>query len=468
VTVEVILKEFGTLDSEFIAGNGLIYGVDEMSANAFTADLLKLRAQVIAYDNDGVAINRDDLVVNADDLANVQAALTAKRVGDYTVRIKTPELAGRVLTRDAQGSTETTIVVTLTDHGVAPTVDPHDGTKITSGNIGANDFIIGLNESGELSEANARTRAKAIARDLFGNRYAVSDIEVDEDELANINAVKAAGYGGTFPLTFSTAEGLLVTVNVTILEKVTPPVAGQAMIGANDFRYGLNETASTVFTSDLAKLRANVIAKDEDGVAISTSDITVDATELTAITMAITAKKTGQYPLTFTEPSGVKTTITVTIYGNSVIQAGKGEIHANHFTYDIVGGEITADKFKELAAAYAKDALGKEIPVSEIVVNAEQLATLNEAIKSGKLADYTVQLSTQSGLELDVVATLINSKKPDDDKKNDKNIVKTTTTKKVVRKSAKTGDVNNMGLYIAMLGMAMMSIIVVVGKRRKK
>ena len=319
ITITVTLRGKGSGDvdpsdptnpltnTDRVSGNDFIYGLNE---GPLTDTEAKIRAQVEAVDKDGKIIPSSDIIVDETELQAINDAIEKGQTGDFP------------LTYTTIGGAEITVNITLKDHSETPDIDPNNPEKIASGSIGANDFIIGINEKNDLTDDEAKLRSYVEAKDIFGNEYPLSSITVNTSELQTINNAKAAGQNGTFPLTFTSPEGKSVTVDVTILKEVNPPVVNpsdpsknEGSIGGNDFSYGRNEGE---LTDDKAKDLANIIAKDKDGNNIPSELIKVDQDQLDTLNEALTNGDKGTFPLTFTEPDGKEIVVEVTIYDNVI------------------------------------------------------------------------------------------------------------------------------------------------------
>jgi len=514
--VTVILKGKGAGDvdpsdptnpltnTDRIAGNDFIYGLNEGTLTDIEA---KIRAQVEAVDKAGKAIPSSDIIADVVELKAINDAIEKGQTGDFP------------LTYTTVGGAEITVNITLKDHSVAPDIDPHNPEKTTSGNIGANGFMIGVNEKNALTANEAKIRSYVAAKDIFGNDYPLSSITVSTSELQTINNAKAAGQSGTFPLTFTSPEGKSVTVDVTILKKVNPPVVNpsdpsknEGSIGGDDFNYGRNEGE---LTDDKAKDLANIIAKDKDGNNIPSDLIKVDQDQLDKLNDALTNGDIGTFPLTFTEPDGKEIVVEVTIYDNVIHSEepdNKQEFGGNNFDYDTQDGKLTEEKAKDLADIYAKDKLGLDIPLEQIHVNQGDLDKLNDAIANGKSGEFEVKFTTDDGQELIVTVTLFDGKvEPSDDNGtgngtgdgagngagnntgsgtgnntgngagnntgsgtgignstgNNSRIPNNAMTAKYVR-GVRTGDIANIRLWIALALMAGTTLLIVVARRKKQ
>ena len=500
VEVTVTLKSHGDGEvqpaaTDRITANDFIYGVDEGDITALEA---KIRSQVEAVDANGKDIKMADIITDVAQLKAINDAIADGKTGDFPLTYKTA------------GGTQATVNVALKSHAVEPNIDPHNPEKTTSGNIGANDFIVGASEKTPLTNDEARLRSRVIAKDAFGNDYPLSSISVNAAELKAINDAKAAGQTGKLPLTFTSLEGKSVTVKVSVHNVIHPPLIdpvipgkNESSIGANHFNYGVNEGA---LTADKAKELADVIAKDKDGHHILAGQIKVDQAQLDKINNAVKNGETGKLPLTFTEPDGKKVTIDVDIYDNVIhnpdLDNGQ-EIGGNDFKHDVQDGKITEDKAKELSEVYAKDKLGLNIPADQIHVNKGDLDKLNDAIANGETGEFELKFTTDDGQELTVTVNIFDGKpaddvtptptpKPDETPKptkepkvtaaptpagnngatNNGNIIARSGTTTYMSpkgaRGAKTGDMTTIGLWLALALAASGTLVVVVARRKKR
>ncbi len=341
-----------------VTGNDFTVKVNtpEITEEAF---MTPSNADVEANYNDGSSVPSSKIDVNDADLKKLNDAIAAGETGTFEVDVT------------ADGET-TTIKVTVTDEKTV------DDTKKEV--IGANNFEIKLADYDKVvnSKDELVKRASALAYD--------SETRADV-AIASATVKNPEKKAGTYEVTFATADGTSVTVDMTI--KTTPSIT------ANDFNISI-EQAQTIVNGktnadvmDMVKELANAVAKDDDVVVTDTSKITVDASKVKA------AK--GSYDVIFTY-DGEKVTVKATVKDNSAADgdADKTDVPevnltANDFTIAAGSDPLTDKTFNEKADTEAKKNDGT--PVTDIKVDQADLAKVNEAIANGTEGDYQVKVT---------------------------------------------------------------------------
>jgi len=207
ITVVVTLQSNGggVLDSvtpSMVSSNRIIYG---KSNGALSEETSRFYAQAVAFDFVEEVFSRQMTVVDLSYLQALNQLIESSGENNGVLKFSTPG-----------GAMYVTSEVFLRDHAAKPDADPHNPNRTTSGNIGANDFTVRINEPGVVGMEEAKQYGRAIAMDMFGNMYAISGISVNDIELQTINNAKEAGHAGVFPLTFTSPKGKTVTVKVTV------------------------------------------------------------------------------------------------------------------------------------------------------------------------------------------------------------------------------------------------------------
>ncbi|MFV0362877.1 MAG: InlB B-repeat-containing protein [Suipraeoptans sp.] len=214
---------------------------------------------------------------------------------------------------------------------------------------------------------------------------------------ANLEVGYAAHYTPVKDATTKVFEADTYTANFVKRDNV----GDNGMIGANDFSYSVKDDSGaqmpTISEAD-AKEMAQVIVSGYLADGTTPQDV-ADAAELAAINAAITAGTMGEFPLTFYTGDydgvdGDKVTITVTLTEKGTVVAGQDNVGATSFPYAVYNSEtdrtespdITADKAKELAKAWATDDEFNALDVDDIDVDSAELAAINAA-KSAMAAD---------------------------------------------------------------------------------
>ncbi|MDR1017474.1 MAG: LPXTG cell wall anchor domain-containing protein [Lachnospiraceae bacterium] len=212
VTLKDTGSSLGNTDVDFQAGNNVIIGANEYTANhenatTISATELLYRAQVKGALDNYDDLSRQDFIVNAEDLSVVNAALANSVDGDYKVHIYNSD-------KSVPNTIEITVTVRKHANGVLSAYDENNADIITTnGTIGGSDFE--LLDNGILTVDQAKEFAKVVAKDRFANTYKTSDINIDENQLIAINTENQNGISSILPLTFETPRGERVIVHVT-------------------------------------------------------------------------------------------------------------------------------------------------------------------------------------------------------------------------------------------------------------
>ncbi|MBW9212838.1 MULTISPECIES: hypothetical protein [Terrabacteria group] len=385
--VTVKLVDHGNLSptSTHITANDFSYGFNE---TPITDVIAKVRSTVSAMDGNNQPIPASSITVDPTELNVIQKAQTDKQKGTYPLTFTTPD------------GTSLKVKVTMYDNAESGT----GGPTVSAAYIGANDFAYGADEP-DLTDKIARILSKVNAHDANGIPIPTANIDVNAKQLATIVDKQHSNTPGVYPLTF-TANGMTTTVKVQIKSHGAGDSATQQRITGNDFIYGINEGS---LTDTESKIRSMISATDVDGTPIDSSLIKVNPKQLADINDKITNKKPGDYPLTFTTPSGTKVTVTVNLRDMGVqpnVPNGIGNIGGNSFTHDNGNGELTADKAKELAKIIGKDVNGNPIPLDSIKVNSSELTAINDKIKQNEGGTYPLTFTTPDGATITVVVQL--------------------------------------------------------------
>lgn len=172
--------------------------ISSTGGNGFTEDQIKSLTSLAGNKDDGTPYTIDELnFSDPSQLEAVNAAKTAGKTGDYPLSFQTPQ------------GTEITVTVYLRKEG---SDNAEYRPEAPSASIGANDTV-------------QPTGGKAFTEDeiinLCGAKGKDKDgvdaqINVNKKQLDVINGAKAEGKTGSFELTFSMADGMEVTVKVTL------------------------------------------------------------------------------------------------------------------------------------------------------------------------------------------------------------------------------------------------------------
>lgn len=221
------------------------------------------------------------------------------------------------------------------------------------------------------------------------------------------------------------------SVPVMALQNVSR--TGKDQIGAEDFMRGINE--GTLTDSD-AKALAVAWGKYYGGGDVAFNDLVVDATELAAINTAISSGVKGQFPLTFETPAVnpylppghplLPTTATITIMVTITDQGdvnintpsdpddNSERIYGNDFYYGMKNGSLTDIVSKYLASVAAFETDNSPMNLSDVTVDATELAAINTAIAamddSGN--PFPLTFTTPDGTSITVNVILFDASGP--------------------------------------------------------
>ena len=268
-----VVDEFATNDNNnvFIGANDFTISASELD-KATTEERIKELSSVFAVNQNGTV--RSDITVDASKLQ--------KNDGVYDVTFTT-----------GSGSSTASVTVKAT-------------VVCDIGMITAKDFVIGAGDA--ITSSDAVNLGNASATDKDSNTIGVT---VNSDELAAINKASSEGKKGVFPLTFTSEEGLVKKINVTIKDKkedngtTDETQKDKIIIAANDF---------TIGTEDYSRLTPINVIKLSNGVAIN--ETTHKPVAITTVDISKVENKPGVYPVTLATADGTSVTIKVTIDGN--------------------------------------------------------------------------------------------------------------------------------------------------------
>ena len=391
ITINVTLYDKGPVTppgsgDEYIAANHFVWGITSGSLNDAVSKQL---SGVVAIGRDGSLMDvTNNVSVDATELAAINTAVAAGQKG--AVLPLTFETDG------SSGGTPSNVTVSVTLYSNGPTPPPGAGDEF----IFANDFMWGIS-TGSLSDAVSKQLSGVVATGADGSLMDMTNnVSVNATELAAINIAVAAGQkGAVLPLTFETdgssgGAPSNVTVNVTLYDHgpTPPPGPGDEFIFANNFIWGIT---SGSLSGAVSKQLSGVTATGATGSPMNVTDnVSVDATQLTAINTAITAGQKGAVlPLTFTtdgSSGGTASSVTVyvTLYDHGPTPPpGVGDefIFANNFVWGITSGSLSGAVSKQLSGVVATGKDGSLMNVTNNVsVDATELAAINTAITAGQ------------------------------------------------------------------------------------
>lgn len=181
-------------------------------------------------------------------------------------------------------------------------------------------------------------------------------------------------------------------------------------IGAN---HVISQTGGEAFTEEQLKGLAMVTGKQENGSDFPYDDLTyVDKEQLEAVNKAKTAGKTGEFPVTFTTPSGTTATITVFLKDKGTDAA---EIHpeqmeptiaADDHVTDSGGDAWTDEDVQKLCDVKGKNEQGVTYDQKNLTPDADQLAVINEKKTASIGGKFDLTFTSPSGKKATVQVTL--------------------------------------------------------------
>ncbi|MDD8049003.1 MAG: InlB B-repeat-containing protein [Thomasclavelia sp.] len=199
-------------------------------------------------------------------------------------------------------------VITVTDVSKLPAENIALKAVWNKENIEAKDFIYSISD-GSISNEDAKKLSNLVVLDKDGNPIDLSTVTVDSDQLEVINdAIKNKVIDKSYPLTFTTALGSTITINVTLRENVITDKSTNETIGGNDIYH--NDSDGSLSPTDIINL-GKVQAYDKDGKLLPVEALSVDATQLAKINEAIANNQGGKFSITITTLEGTQITISV-------------------------------------------------------------------------------------------------------------------------------------------------------------
>ena len=376
-----------------IGANDFYYSVTEPQITIAAAKVLA--AVVVSGYVEGTMTPQDvaDATPDSGELADINAAIGRGQKGQFPLTFYTGDYDAGTGAGD-----KVTITVILTDGNA---------------DIGAIGFEYAVKDAtGQQTAALTAEKAKELAvvwaKDMTGYFYTES-IAVDAEQLSAINQAKHKWYAEgvhytgakVLDLTFDSAEGNSITIQVTLQSYTTPVTPGANVLAANDFKHDV--IGGTLDQTDVTSLAA-VLWTDRYGNWLEQDDITANSSELAAINEHIKAAEFGVYPLTFETPDGLKIAVQVILVGTAVMAKD-----VEYFTQD---GVVTEAKVKELAKFSAVDPEGAAIDLADMRLGSGELERINEAINKRQEGDLEVTFLAPDGTQKKIVFKLILKKTP--------------------------------------------------------
>lgn len=285
------------------------------------------------------------------------------------------------------------------------TVEPE-----TNEQIGANHVISKTGGKG-FTKDQLKELTKVNARDKSGNPLSLEHIRfVREDQIETINKAKTAGKVGDFPLTFCTANGTEVTVQIYLRKDGTDTAAinpdeSVPMIGANGFE---KETGGDGFTEEQLKHYGELKGKDKEGITIDLDGFTIDQGQMERLNTAKKAGEAGIFDLTYRSDGGAEVTVQVTLVKyDSVEENQDPDIGETIKGMDIIsrtGGDgFTEEQLKDLSVVKAFDKDGQALERDSITFSdLDQIKRINQAKMAGETGNFQLTMKAPGGTEVTV------------------------------------------------------------------
>lgn len=340
VTVQATVKDDGAADS---IGQGDTIPDINLTANDFSIpakspvletepeETFKKMADVVAKHNDGSSVT--NVTPNPDQLKQLAQAVSDGKKGEYPVTVTATDEDGKTVT--------TTVTVTVTDTGGdsagADATAPKEGDE----HIGANNFIIGVEDVPLLTTTDNNN-------DILSNVIKLSNAEAYKtDTKKNVPITKAdipkVEGPGSYPITLSTDKGTTTTIYVTVdgdwktvgnidqaseankektsVEQSTAVRADKAAdkpadTKGDDKTFELSNPKDVTQNLDSGR---EVDSVSVGGVTLPAGDYTVSGSTLTIKSSALNGKPVGTYPVVVTYKDGSKRTFNVVVVDKEVV-----------------------------------------------------------------------------------------------------------------------------------------------------
>jgi putative cell wall-binding protein len=272
-----------------------------------------------------------------------------------------------------------TVRLPLTGLNLVPEFQSTTGQQVSYATLAANDFKmpIALAKSVENQTIDPNSDLGRQIISLASAQGFIANGAPDSSERVSDAIVKithtVSGAGGTYDLSFTSAQGLTRKVQVTV---------GTGKITANDLSLTIDE-ARNLIQSDASLIKAaNVAAYDEDGREVS---VIVKVNNVRA--------ESGEYAVVFEANNTNKTTVAITVrVANEVIKA-------NDF-------EVTADVAKTLTDAQIIYLAGAKAYTSSALTGTTAVK-VKESTISPVAGSYRVTFTTDNGTTKSINVTVI-------------------------------------------------------------
>ncbi|MDD8049492.1 MAG: LPXTG cell wall anchor domain-containing protein, partial [Thomasclavelia sp.] len=293
-TVTVSLRGNGTTNTDkknSIPEMGSNDTIKKTGGSAYTEDEVKTMTSLVAKDKDGNDLDLSKVVITQSDLDKLNDAKTAGKTGDFPITY--------TYTDEAGNKTTVTSTVSLRDNATT-------GAQGTStAEQGGNDKTL-QDSDGTVTNEDLINKCQVVAINKNGAKVDTSTLTPNQEQLDKINTMITANRDGTYPMSWTTPDGEVIEVNITLVPTYS---AKSDKIGASDFSHNVDDGEITPSKAlELAKVELSGDRK------IDLTNVTVDQTQLDYINQMIKEGKLDSYPLTFTDNlTGETVTINVTL-----------------------------------------------------------------------------------------------------------------------------------------------------------
>ena len=327
VTVTVSLRDSGTDSAKFDPKNptpsmGANDFEKDTGGEAFTEEQMKKYGELKAKDKDGNTISLEDFILDADQFQKINEAKTSGKLGVFD------------LTYIAGDGNKVTVKVSLVKY---------DEVTETGGGAAIKGMNVISRTGGKgFTESQLRELSKVKAYNEHGQEIPAKElIFSNPDQIMLINQAKSAGKIGDFPLSFETAQGIKVTVNVYLRDDGTDGAKEESgkpepSIAAND---GFHKTGGAAFTKEELIKLCKAKGKDE---ARNDAELSINKGEMERLNAAKQAGKTGKFSLTFFMAEGKEAKVTVTLTGKHRVSFHSNGGDFTPKTQIVAGGKYAA------------------------------------------------------------------------------------------------------------------------------
>ena len=305
-TVTVYLKREGSDAAVIDPGNlkptiGANDFQTETGGDPFTDEEIRKIAAVQGKDEKGITYEQYKFDVDGEQLSVLNKAKTEGRTGTFPLSFTSPD------------GTSVTINVNL--YGA------YDETETGSDGKGLLRGYNIISKTGGIpfSENQLKVLSRVNAADKDGNPIDAAEILMpNESQMKVINQAKISDNTGDFPLTFSTEDGLQITVTVYLRKDGTDgnlitEEEGVPSVGAN---HAVHSTGGNSFSEEELIKLCQAKGKDANG---DNAKLSLDQEQLRLLNRAKTRGMTGMFHMTFSVAEQIRAEVIVTLTGEHTV-----------------------------------------------------------------------------------------------------------------------------------------------------